>query len=269
MKFSHFLIAEARDESIGGNDGYRKEINALEAVELIKKHCKNVDFNKPLYRGMGYTKLRDYLLIEGQKGGRQSQNTSNHYTLIIDKLLNDNYSYAPLRSKSIICTNSIRKAHNYGNAYIILPFDDTEIGMCEYDDIWESHVRLGDMNLQISEMNLYLKDIIKSPKSYQEIVDAMVDNLKSDNPTKFMQEIVSAYKENNGIDDEEDIDFAEVVENSLYDAYEPEHGLNMQFGTYKELEINELDEAHEFWIGGKVIAIHYLEWKYILRQLND
>lgn len=218
---------------------------------------------------MVYTKLRDYLLIEGQKGGRQSQNTSNHYTLIIDKLLKDYHSYAPQRSKSIICTNSIKKAHGYGNSYIILPFDDTEIGMCEYDDMWESHVHLAGMNLQISKMNLYLKDIIKSPKSYQEIVDAMVDDLKSDNPTKFMREIVSAYKENNGIDDEDDIDFAEVVENSLYDAYDPEHALNMKFGTYKELEINELDTDHEFWIGGKVIAIHYLEWKYILRQLID
>ena len=40
MNFSQFLIVEARDESIGGNDGYRKEITATEAVELIKKHCK-------------------------------------------------------------------------------------------------------------------------------------------------------------------------------------------------------------------------------------
>jgi hypothetical protein len=270
MNFSQFLIVEARDESIGGNDGYRKEITATEAVELIKKHCKNVDFNKPLYRGMGYTKLRDYLLIEGQKGGRQSQNTSNHYTLIIDKLLKDYHSYAPQRSKSIICTNSIKKAHNYGNSYIILPFDDTEIGMCEHDDMWESYVRLAGMNLQISEMNLFLKKIIKSPKSYQEIVDAIATDMKSDKPSSFAQKMLDTYIEDYNIDeDDEDLDYKEIVEESLYTAYDPEHALNMKFGTYKELNISDIDTDHEFWIGGKVIAIHYLEWKYILRQLID
>jgi hypothetical protein len=119
-------------------------------------------------------------------------------------------------------------------------------------------------------MNLFLKEIIKSPKSYQEIVDAIATDVKSDKPSSFAQKMLDAYIEDYNIDeDDEDLDYKEIVEESLYTAYDPEHALNMKFGTYKELNISDIDTDHEFWIGGKVIAIHYLVWKYILRQLID
>lgn len=79
---------------------------------------------------MVYTKLRDYLLIEGQKGGCQSQNTSNHYTLIIDKLLKDSHSYDYNDLNLLYVLIQLKVPTVYGNSYIILPFDDTEIGMC-------------------------------------------------------------------------------------------------------------------------------------------
>ena len=63
-----------------------------------------------------------------------------------------------------------------------------------------------------------------------------------------------------------DVDKKDVVEGVLEEVYDIEHSLNMEFGTYKELEIDELDSDHEFWFGGKCIAIERMAYRKMLHN---
>lgn len=92
MKFAEFLN---ENES-----SYKEIINYNDAVELIKTHCKNMDFERPYWRG---NRDNSYAYkVDGSKGHRQSSDTQNYYTMLIDKFA---VAEQPLRSKSIICIN--------------------------------------------------------------------------------------------------------------------------------------------------------------------
>ena len=93
MKFVEFLT-ESEQQS-----DYKKKISVEDAIILAKN---NPNTEKLIFRGMKDS--GDYLLIEGDKGGRQSAHTKNYYTMLLDQQLKD--SKYPMRSKSIICTTN-------------------------------------------------------------------------------------------------------------------------------------------------------------------
>lgn len=270
MKYNDFIIINESNDV----DGYKKEIDVVEAVKLIKKHCGDIDIEKPLFRGM--RKVKDAYVMEGQKGARVSRDTTNHYTLIIDDILKNQYSHAPLRSKSLICTNTLSYAKNYGTGvYAIFPYNDVEIGKCEYHDIWSSRITFDrEVNGTLVDMNEFLSEIIYRPKSYDDIVVAFTKVLeddsnegKKDAKGKFYEIFKGAWEDWGHDEEWVDVDKADVVRGVFELHYDPEHALGMKFGTYKELEIDELvDEEHEFWFGGKCVAIEYEVYKKLLKD---
>lgn len=267
MKFQQFLLESNKEHSHDNFDGYKKAISEEEAIKLIKTHCKNVDPKLPLWRG---TKFKDeFSIVEGQKGGRKSANTSNHYTLIIDEILSTEYRHAPLRSKSIICSTSKRYASNYGLAHAVFPFDDVEIGKCEYDDIWYSDVYIGE-HMNIKDVNSMLRYVIKEPESVKDIVNAIVEDMENgyDDCEDITRAIIDMYVDNHGQEEFDEADKESVVEEILYTAYHPEYALNMQFGTYKELEFGEreIDDDNEVWFGGKCVMIDMHTYNNMLRD---
>lgn len=264
------LLNETKEHSSDGLTGYKNVITEEQAIELIKKHCKNVDPQKPLYRGMKSKYGEYYYMIEASKGNRVSANTSNHYTLIIDHLLGNN----PLRSKSIICTNDLKYTYIYGDAFVVFPYDDVEIGKCEYDDIWINKVSFnGVISGDLPDVNDILQEVVPSPKSYADIVNGLakfLDDESNADKKGDIGKLYDAFKDmwSDWDDGEEwsDVDKKDVVEGVLEQVYDPEHSLGMEFGTYKELEIDELDTDHEFWFGGKCIVIENNTYKKMLRE---
>ena len=75
MNFSTFLNEAVSD----GN--YKIKIDIENAKELLKKHCTDMDFNEPYWRGMR-GKTSAYIL-EGQLSERKSIDQTNHYTVLI------------------------------------------------------------------------------------------------------------------------------------------------------------------------------------------
>lgn len=274
MKYKTFLLETTKHTL--DEPSYKTKISEDDAIKLIKEHCKNVDVNKPLFRGMN--RGDDFCVIEGQKGGRKSKNTTNHYTLIIDEQLKNKFSHAPLRSKSLICSNNLSYTSSFGNAtYALFPYDDVEIGKCEYQDLWDTNIFFTrEFRGSIDFINIMLNEVIKNPASYGEIVKAIakvLDNPDFEDSGDDEDGRVLVYKAFKDIwedwddgDEWEDVDKESVVEGVLEQAYDPEHGLNMEFGTYKELEIDELDSNHEFWFGGKCVAIMVQEYKSLLKD---
>lgn len=266
MKYKTFLL-ESKGKSPHSDEGsYKKAISVDDAVDLIKKHCKSVDIDAPLYRGMKRNHNEDAYLFEASKGGRVSRNTSNHYTLIIDDLLSSEKKYAPLRGKSIIVTNEVNYAYNYGDAFVIFPYDDTEIGKCEHFDIWESNISFdGVLTGKIDDINDYLNVIVPNPSSYKDIVEGLAKYMSEPKHpkvgAKLYDGIKSVWESWDTGDEWDDVDKEDVVDEVLRQVYDVEHSLGMEFGTYKELDIADTDSEHEFWIGGKCIAIEVTEFK--------
>jgi len=274
MKYKTFLLETSGKKPVLDEPSYKNTISEEEAIKLIKTHCKNVNIKKPLYRGMKRKYGEDFYSIQADKGSRKSQNTSNHYTLIIDHFLNSKYgNRVPFRGKSLICTNDLSYTYNYGDAFVIFPYDDTEIGKCPHFDIWHTRIALGDIRGTIDDINNYLNDVVSDPKSYSDIVNAITKFLNDDSndgAKGWAGQIYAAFKdtwEEWGDDEEwDEVDKKDVVEGVLEQAYDPEHSLEFEFGTYKELEIDELDTEHEFWFGGKCVAIEITEFKMMIRN---
>lgn len=244
MKYNDykFMINEAS----ATDSAYYKRIDFDEMVSLYKKHCTNNHIE--IYRGTKSDHGK-YNIIEGQKGGRKSENTSNHYTVFLDELIAEENKSYPLRSKSIIATTQISYAKKYGAVYNVIPFDDTWIGIVPSQDIWDIEVKLNNGKyLGIQQLN-----------------------------EVFMKA---------GVDDTDIYDVANQIENEIDDETYDKH-LSKVFGERKDIEkkIREIYSLSklglkfvqakdykgsngELWIGGKCLIIESETYDNIIHIIN-
>ena len=108
--------------------------------ELIDSYEKKRQNKLLIYKGM--TSCGPYILSDPSKIQRESANTYNYYTVLFDNL--PSWSEYPKRSKSLICTSELNIAFGYsdtkenGALYIVIPKDNTKIGICPTYDIWDA-----------------------------------------------------------------------------------------------------------------------------------
>lgn len=230
-------------------ENYKQKLNGIdEAIKLIKLNCSNYNFDNLIYRGTN--SINQLSLIDGSKGNRVSAHTSNYYTLILDEFLNKQNK--PLRSKSIICTTNENYATNYGEMNIIIPYDDSKIGICPDDDIWQLNIDGIDINVSIDEAN----DIF----SENEITDSNYNN--------FIKELKNIIKKvENGKFDIDNIENKKIkelcrlvgydekrVEQNIEAMYDIDD-LGFKFDTGKSFDANKYYD-NELWISGPCIMIN-------------
>lgn len=148
--FKSFLLNEAKKKSSRLEGGDALEV-ADYAIDYCSNHLKvlrqiielegeiNYDlaFHVPIIRSSDAS--IKYGVGDSTQGTRSSRNTNNLYTLIIDN--HPSWSKYPKRSKSFICGNGQNYHHvsGYGDSvFIVIPENNTTIGACRGDDIWES-----------------------------------------------------------------------------------------------------------------------------------
>jgi hypothetical protein len=129
MKFEAYILDESRG----------RPIDTKEATNFIDDHCTNAlsafqTKKARIFRGITGAN-EETTLIDPAQFTRVSRNTSNTYTLIIDN--SPAWKEYPKRSKSIICTTDYDVAADYGNPYLVLPYDGSKIGVCPTSDIWD------------------------------------------------------------------------------------------------------------------------------------
>ena len=92
----------------------------------------------PIWRGMTFK--GGAIKIDPRTGARQSQNTKNYYTTMIDNL--PAWKNWPKRSKSLICANDAAEynAEGYGDLYAIFPVNGARVAICPDLDIWGTMV---------------------------------------------------------------------------------------------------------------------------------
>lgn len=163
-------------------------LELAKAMELLNTHCKQAlsTIQNPIWRGMG--DRGDIVQIDPGSGIRVSQNTSNHYTELMDN--SPYFAGYPMRSNSLVCTVSKERGNSYAMSknyrrdaalYAIFPYDNVKIGICPMDDIWETEVDLsgpmgdryrttfGDLPGNLISMNLLetywrMQEAVKQPK---------------------------------------------------------------------------------------------------------
>lgn len=99
-----------------------------------------------IWRGMqlNYENKDALSLISDPKAvTRYSRFTENYYTVLMDNYTE--WKAYPKRSQSLVCSLNKYKANAYGNRrYLVLPFDDGNIGICSAGDIWDSFPALSE-----------------------------------------------------------------------------------------------------------------------------
>lgn len=246
MSFSDFL-----------NETVKKYIeptdNEDKIVDIIKMHCKNYDFKNPIWRGM--TDHGKYAFVEGQNGGRKSVDTKNYYTRIIDDNLKKQNSDYPLRSKSIICSTNYNTAINYGDAYMIIPYDNVMIGQCESKDIWHTKITINGHTLTISKWNNVWNNakISDNINSGNDLAEQIVNIINMSKKEEHHIKISDIFDNKPGI-----------VKDMIRQAYSLS-SLNFTFGTTKTLKMGN---DNELWLGGKCIAIQYEHVENICKLLD-
>ncbi len=91
---------------------------------------------------------------------RISANTQNYVTLWVDG--DPRWSQFPPRSRSLICSTDHLTAASYGDVAVVIPLQDTKIGVCPTMDFWESFSETMPKRNSIADLNSFIDINIRS-----------------------------------------------------------------------------------------------------------
>lgn len=117
------------------------DADANKMIEAVKIECSDAILaaakNRLIFKGMFITGLPLLIKTNPALIERKSQNTANHYTVLLSNL--PEWKRFPKRSRSLICSTSYKYAAEYGSStFLVLPKNGTKIGVCSQRDFWES-----------------------------------------------------------------------------------------------------------------------------------
>lgn len=233
-------------------EAFRQTITREDAINFIRRNCRNAlkTINEPIVRGMKYES--DFQIITGQDGGRKSANTTNHYTLLLDKWLPSEY---PRRSLSIICAGWPNReyTHGFGTRHVIIPIDHAKIGVTPKYDLWDTPITIGNETLTIKRWNDEMRNAGVPDSSYQTIITSL-RKIRDSDDFSTLSLALQAMEEYNGGED---------FERYLARAY------TLPFDATTTADPIYNYGEHEVWIQEKCIAIDYALWSEFKRDLEN
>ena len=152
MRLESYLLTEGRS----------KKIELDEAYDIIKNKCMKAAkaYHKDtarIYRGINNNK--EALLVDPKSGSpRESANTSNHYTLLMDNL--PSWKKFPKRGRSLICTTFQGRTSGHGIGYAVFPYDGSKIAVASKEDIWFSFKEIGSLRVFNKNFDYVLADVL-------------------------------------------------------------------------------------------------------------
>lgn len=229
---------------------HRTDISLEKAEDLIRQHCKsalaNLD-NVPI-RGSKKSTEEAYI-IQGDAGSRESRNTSNHYTVILDHILvPEGY---PSRQASMIIGNAKNDTvSSYGQVYAIIPYDNVKLGVCPNYDIWYTRVSLGGTRKTLEKWNETFHEADIPDYSFEDVVRGIEDTLE-DPDDEYNDAFSGIFKKGE-------------VEKELIDGYT--HA-GFALATPDQVYNKYNDTSRELWVGGTCIAVRWEEWEELKKKL--
>lgn len=234
-------------------ESYKQDKTLQEAFNLASINCSDAlkHWNIPLIRGTNLS--GDAYILEGEVGFRKSKKSKNYYTIIFDEILPP-LGY-PKRSKSIILGNYSNRsyAESYGTSFIILPFNDINIGVCPERDIFNTKTSIIFNNKKpvLHILNDFFEGIKAPDNSYNNLVNYIEKILQ--NPKDIHYETTKSIFTSGNVD------------KKLRNAYSPKN-TKMKLETSKT--VYDIKDKKELWISGKCIAIRKDKYKEFLELLN-
>ena len=109
----------------------------------------------PIWRGFKSLGVK-FAKLDPSQGERKSQNTSNHYTMLMD---NSPYMKGwPKRGRSFICSSGYSYPSSFGSVYMMIPFDGVKIAVCPYRDLWATPLSFPEFNRKYGKPDYYTGD---------------------------------------------------------------------------------------------------------------
>ena len=223
-------------------------------VDLIRSSY-DVAFNNEhhLYRGINND--IDYMYVNPKLVTRQSANARyNYYTELLDSF--KSWQDYPKRSKSLICSTSVKVASGYTYTatypYIVLPKNGAKLGVTPSHDLWWSFNWLKDIGINdLDDLNQELHVIIKAIFKVNDglnivqrckmIDKKLIDSLDKDTDLR-LDDYSALYRY-----------FKDLNYDNLYDYLD--HLMNSRLSGFKVTTIDKLDSfefslnehGHEIW----------------------
>lgn len=266
--------------------GSRTEaIDMDEMVRLYNEKCSDWDLESDtqIYRG-SYTSHNMFYVNPSKHEWRYSANASGVYQALLPHL--KSWKDAPPRNQSLIMATDYSTATSFGdgNVFLMIPFNDVEIGMCPCYDLWCSNKFMkeitGDEYVSWEDIDYELLDFLEqnAPEKYVEVYDSHPGKDYSRKSKRFKPNMIK----NHIIDIINDIDKLPLEElktewsyNS--DDHDPYRIINIWIGDYNHMTLleflemffdfkkngfkivdkqSELENGKEVWSSGEFLGIH-------------
>jgi hypothetical protein len=125
------------------------DLNPEDAEELIKKNCSQfLKEGVPLYRGYKFGTRKTFFEMTPRQD-RKPLNTSKRLSDALDREFNKRFGWKP-RTEGVFCTPDADEAHDYGEVYLVLPFDG-------YKYLWSPDITDVYISMGIIQTN-YIRD---------------------------------------------------------------------------------------------------------------
>ena len=182
-------------------------ITKEEAVELMHTKCKKAAYAYKkgicrLYRGLN--KSFPYMISDPSKSFRSSAGSHNYIYLLMDYIFKA-YKDIPKRTRSIIGTTNEHSTKQYGDLYIMLPYNEAKIAYVDKNDFWNAFVFKYDKS-HIDEINDDLYNL------------SIMDNIKLNDkdPKKLVKDLLKLEKKLRELEGEDKEEFTVRKRNLLY-----------------------------------------------------
>ena len=250
------------------------DIEIDEAISILKDHCKNalwmIKENRPIFRGdpnvlFDVSKIK---VVDTTKTKRASQNTTNFYTVIFDN--HPGRKDFPKRSESFIGTTSRQYASDYGDPFVIIPYDTAKIGFVNSQDMWDTPVKIFGNHLDVRAANDMFRTIFgKSPYSSISIEDfeTFDKDLKDCDKFALIRFWLAFGKSRDGKETPEfkcGGEYANNFLNEIWKAYSAESTGHEVFTT----KTMPHKSSSEVWVGGNIVIISQDIWDKIVEAFE-
>lgn len=231
-----------------------------EAVDFYKANCNNWDLDGTLlYRGVTNTN-KDYIIIEPAKYKRTVGDSSTLYNSIIHIL--DEWKDYPNRLHSVIVSTSedyaITYSKNIKSLYVVIPTNDTKIGMCNANDFWYT----------FDYMNKVTKlPVFKLMKKLQIIIDKENLKINKDDLSLKLNDLKNTYTDNEFYNAWSNSYSNKTLYQVLEDLFSTEKN-NIQL-VKKQDDIYNNGSDYELWIGNNCLLIQYEKFNDFKRLVNE
>lgn len=245
-----------------------------EAIKIIETKCKDaipmILADKMIYRGDKRSPAKESSndatkagawVVDTSATERKSQNTTNHYTVILDN--HPAYKSFPKRSRSFICSTDWGTARGFSPSHdsvlVVIPFDGTKIGICNDMDLWDTTIKLFGQVMGIRSLNRALEKMgVKD--NFNDIV--RFSNELAEGDPKAVEKFEKVFGKDASIKG------TNTFLDEIFNALMPDK-IDMTHATTATLGVGKYRDR-EVWVGGKVLLIAMSRWhefrKYFLEK---